>query len=188
MIEVATANINSFASGRADFVQPSDQLITLTYGQLQDLIQEAIERATTPLESRIESLERKVGSGEGGEDAPDSHKRQDNLLQIVLDLRANMALKGELEVLQEITARERAYDRQRIAKLERVEPQPLQKDRGEILRALIATNGGKMLAKDARQKMRISKSSFSQLLATMKDGLGIKGYHQDRRNLVLFIK
>ena len=31
-----------------------------------------------------------------------------------------------------------AYDRQRLAKLEKVEPQPLQKDRGEILRALLA--------------------------------------------------
>lgn len=32
------------------------------------------------------------------------------------------------------------------------EPQPLQKDRGEILRALFVANGGKMLAKDAERR------------------------------------
>jgi hypothetical protein len=37
------------------------------------------------------------------------------------------------------------------------EPQRLQKDRAEILRALLAATGGKMLAKDARQKMHIKK-------------------------------
>jgi hypothetical protein len=56
------------------------------------------------------------------------------------------------------------YYRQRIAKLEQSEQQPIQKDRGEILRALLAANGGKMLAKEARQKMRLSKSRFSELL------------------------
>ena len=187
MIKVAAA-LNSFASEPEATAPPSEDIFVLTSSQLEAIILQAIERATMPLESRLDALERGVGSREGGEDAPDGHKWQDNLLQIVLDLRANMALKGELEALEEITARERAADRRRIAKLEHKEPQPLQKDRGEILRALIAANGGKMLAKEARQKMRISKSSFSQLLATMKDYLGIKGYHQDKRNLVLFIK
>jgi len=181
--------INTFGLPEAT-VSPSDQLITLTLGQLQDLVRQAIERATAPLTARLDAMEeRGVGCREGGEDASDSHKRQDNLLQVVQNLLAeNMALKRELEAFQEHVAQERAFDRQRLARLEHKEPQPLQKDRGEILRALIAANGGKMLAKEARQKMRISKSSFSQLLATMKDYLGIKGYHQDKRNLVLFIK
>jgi len=65
-------------------------------------------------------------------------------------------------------------DRQRLTKLEKVKPQPLQKDRGEILRALITANGGKMLAKDARQKMHLSKPLFSMLLATMKDCIEVK--------------
>jgi hypothetical protein len=34
----------------------------------------------------------------------------------------------------------------------RKEPQPMQKDRAEILRALLVANGGKMLAKDARKR------------------------------------
>jgi hypothetical protein len=43
--------------------------------------------------------------------------------------------------------REIAYDCQRIARLDQREPQPLQRDRGEILWVLLAANGGKMLAK-----------------------------------------
>jgi hypothetical protein len=60
--------------------------------------------------------------------------------------RLEAAHEKELERL----SLEIAYDRQRIAKLEHKEPQPLQKDRGKILRALIAANGGKILAKQAR--------------------------------------
>ncbi|MGD0954871.1 MAG: hypothetical protein ABR985_21220 [Methanotrichaceae archaeon] len=51
------------------------------------------------------------------------------------------------------------------------EPQPLQKDRGEILSALLAANGGKMLATDARKKMHLSRTRFSRLLTTMKDDI-----------------
>ena len=81
-----------------------------------------------------------------------------------------------------------ALDRQRITKLEKVEPQPLQKDRADILRALIAANGGKMLAKDARQKMHLSKELFSMLIASMGECIETKPLHSDRRNLVLLIK
>ena len=80
-----------------------------------------------------------------------------------------------------------AQDRRRLAALEKVEPQPLQKDRGEILRALIAANGGKMLAKDARQKMHLSKSRFSELLAKMKNEVEVKPLHSDKRKLVLIL-
>ena len=89
---------------------------------------------------------------------------------------------------EETTAGERAYDRQRIAKLERVDPQPLQKDRGEILRALLAANGGKMLAKDARQKMRLSKQLFSMLLSSMSDDIEIKPLHTVNRKRVLILR
>ena len=89
---------------------------------------------------------------------------------------------------EETTASERAYDRPRIAKLERVDPQTLQKDRGEILRALLAANGGKMLAKDARQKMRLSKQLFSMLLSSMSDDIEIKPLHSDNRRKVLILR
>ncbi|MGV8125838.1 MAG: hypothetical protein ACP5PV_01330 [Methanothrix sp.] len=70
----------------------------------------------------------------------------------------------------------------------RRKPQPLQKDRGEILRALIAANGGKMLAKDARQKMHLSRSRFSELLATLKSEIEVKPYHLNKRQNVLVLK
>jgi len=74
-----------------------------------------------------------------------------------------------------------AQDRQRIAKLERPpEPQPMQKDRAEVLHALLAANGGKMLAKDARKKMHLSAERFSNLL-TVCDFIERKPLHSDRR-------
>ena len=80
-----------------------------------------------------------------------------------------------------------ALDRQRITKLEKVEPQPLQKDRAEILRSLIVANGGKILAKDARKKMRVPKSSFSELLKAC-DFVEKRPYHLDSRQDVLVLK
>jgi len=68
------------------------------------------------------------------------------------------------------------------------EAQPLQKDWGEILRALLAANGGKMLAKDARQKMHISKPRFSELMATMGDYIETKPYHLNKSAKVLILK
>lgn len=105
------------------------------------------------------------------------------------------ALESQVRVLDSCQAedmdhlaRSIAEDRQRITKLETVEPQPLQKDRGEILRALIAANGGKMLAKDARAKLKMDKGNFSRLLDLMKADIGTKRLSTDRRNLLLFIK
>jgi uncharacterized membrane protein len=97
-------------------------------------------------------------------------------------------LRARLESLEKAPARERAYDRQRLARLEHKEPQPLQKDRGEILRALIAVHGGKMLAKDVRKKRHLSKSRFSELLATMEDSIETKSFHIDKRSKVLLLK
>jgi DNA-binding IclR family transcriptional regulator len=81
-----------------------------------------------------------------------------------------------------------AHDRQRLARLEKIEPQPLQRDRGEILRALLAAHGGKLGAKDARQKMRLDKATFSRLLDTLKDDIIVKPLHTDKRKMVLMLK
>jgi len=152
---VDTTQIYSFApiATQNDFaVSPSEQLITLTYDQLQELITQAIEKAVQPLVDRISSME--------------TTEEQD-VSRLALDI---------------------AYDRQRLAKLEKIEPQPLQRDRGEILRALIVANDGKMLAKDARQKLRMDKGNFSRLLDTMKDYIDTKPLHHDKRKLLLIIK
>ena len=60
----------------------------------------------------------------------------------------------------------------------------MQKDRGEILRALIAANGGKMLAKEARQKMKMDKATFSRLLDTLRNDIEIMSFHQDLRQWI----
>jgi uncharacterized membrane protein len=99
------------------------------------------------------------------------------------DLISRVVLEATEPLYKEI-----AYDRQRIAKLEQKEPQPLQKDRGEILRALLAANNGKMLAKDARQKMHLSKTRFSLLVASLKDYIEVKSYHLDKRQSVIILK
>ncbi len=104
------------------------------------------------------------------------------ILQELQDLRASQ------EEDTERLALDIAHDRQRISKLEQSEPQPMQRDRSEILRALLAANGGKMLAKDARQKMHLSKELFSMLIASMKDDIDTKPLHSDKRKLVLTLK
>lgn len=97
------------------------------------------------------------------------------------------ALKCRQNDDRETLALDIALDRQRLSKLEKVEPQPLQKDRAEILRALLIANGGKMLAKDARKKMRVPKSSFSELLKAC-DFVEKRPYHLDSRQDVLVLK
>jgi len=59
-------------------------------------------------------------------------------------------------------------------------PQPMQKDRAEILRALLVAKGGKMLAKDARKKIHIKKNHFAELLRVC-DFAETKPFHLDRR-------
>jgi hypothetical protein len=157
-----TGSINAFSNQ----VSPSrDQLITLTIGQLSDLITQAVEKAIQPLQDEVMQLTATVDRQDEKIAALESTQEQD-VDRICLDV---------------------AYDRQRLARLERVEPQPLQKDRGDILRALLAANGGKMLAKDARQKMRLSKNRFSELLKIC-DFLDTRPLHSDKRKTVIILK
>jgi hypothetical protein len=101
MIKVAAA-LNSFASEPEAPAPPSEEIFVLSAGQLQDLISEAIRQAMAPLEARIQDLEDEVrGRGAGG------------------GVEALQDLRSRLEDLEESTARERAFDRQRISRLEK---------------------------------------------------------------------
>lgn len=65
MTEVASASINTFGpSPKVDSVPPSEQLITLTYGQLQGLIEAAIR----PLQEEIAQLREELASLEKVQD------------------------------------------------------------------------------------------------------------------------
>lgn len=77
---------------------------------------------------------------------------------------------------------------QRLKKLEVVELLPAQIDRAQVLKALLAANGGKILAKDARKKMRVDKSTFSRLLSKMKNEIEIRTFRTDKRNYLLVLK
>ena len=174
MKEIALANINTFGhSPKADFVPPSEQLITLTYGLLQDLIGQAVQKTVQPVQDEISAL----------------REERDQDRQEIAALRARIASLETTEE-QDVTrlACDIAYDRQRLAALEKVEPQPLQKDRGEILRALLVANGGKMMAKEARQKMHLSRSAFSQLIATMRDDIELKQFYLKKNQKVIALK
>ena len=106
------------------------------------------------------------------------------------------SVAGQIAVLdQKITAQDKdlerlalesAHDRQRLSKLEQ-KVQPLQKDRGEILRALIAASGGKVLAKYARLKMHLDKATFSRLLNTLTEDVIRKVFQGDRRQRLLVL-
>jgi hypothetical protein len=52
----------------------------------------------------------------------------------------------------------------------------------------MAANGGKMLAKEARNLMHLSKPLFSMLLATTKDDIDVKPYHLNKSWQVLVLR
>lgn len=111
------------------------------------------------------------------------------LIEEIQDLRAAVKVLQETQdQAYETIARDIAQDRKRLSRLEQKEPQPLQNDRGEVLRALIAAHGGKMLATEARKIMHISRSRFSELLATQGDYIETKPYHLRKNWLVLSLK
>jgi hypothetical protein len=110
------------------------------------------------------------------------------LIEEIQDLRAAVKVLQETQdQAYETIAKDIAQDRKRLSRLEQKEPQPLQKDRGDVLRALIAAHGGKMLSGNARKMMHLSKQSFSNLLATVDD-IDSKPYSLDKRQIVLVLR
>jgi hypothetical protein len=97
-------------------------------------------------------------------------------------------LRAELEHLQEKFARDIAEDRRRITILEHCEPEPRNRDRGEVLTALIIKNGGHIPRQDARKIMRLSESQFSQLLTASSDFIVISPSRIDHRVKILSLK
>ena len=165
MTDVVNTRIKAFGkSPKANFVSPSEQLITLTIGQLQELVTQAVEKAIQPLQDEVESFRAIITSQDEKIAALESTQETHADNQLI-----------QLRLIHEL--REAA----------KKEAQPLQRDRAEILRALIVANGGKMLSKDARQKMRLDKVLFSQLLAKAED-IENQPYRIDKRQKLLVLK
>lgn len=99
--------------------------------------------------------------------------------------------RAEIELLKKDLKLDRADIRdlyEAIDHIEQIKIQPEQKNRGEILRALIVANGGKMLAKDARQRLGMDKASFSRLLSAMRQEITVKKFHLNKRQNVISLK
>ncbi len=79
-------------------------------------------------------------------------------------------------------------DRERIAKIEANEPTEYQKNKSTVLRSLLLTHGGKMLAKDARKMMGLERNRFSELLAASKDDIEVRPYHLNKSWKVLILR
>jgi hypothetical protein len=98
MSEIANARIKAFGISPKDgFVTPSEQLITLTIGQLQELVTQAVEKAIQPLQDRISSLEDRRSARLEEENAALIATQEQDVTRICLDI---------------------ALDRQRISRLE----------------------------------------------------------------------
>ena len=104
MDNVASAKINTFGnSPKANFVSPSEQLITLTIGQLQDLIKQAVEKAIQPLQDEVVAL----------------RYESDRVREEIATLRSQIAaLTTTQEQDTDRICLDIAYDRQRLTKLE----------------------------------------------------------------------
>ena len=140
------SSINAFSQ-----VSPSiDQLITLTIGQLQDLLKEAIQ----PLQDRVESLEVTVA-------------RQDEKLA---------ALESTQEQDVDRLAFDICQDRQRLAKLESrpsTAPAPIVPPKGEKTIARVAKidevlkSRGPSTLKELERILKISPKEMNRLLAKL---------------------
>ena len=172
MIDVVDTRIKAFGkSPKADFVSPSEQLITLTIGQLQELVTQAVAKAIEPLQAELSDTQAIITC---------QAEKITTLESKVVALEADQEIQAENSFIQ----LQLIHDLREATKKE---VQPLQKDRADILRALIVANGGKMLSKDARQKMRLDKVLFSQLLAKAED-IENQPYRIDKRQKLLVLK
>ena len=120
--------------------------------------------------------------------------QEDQLLAELMTLRAEVQELGDkiasLEKENATISENQLIQLRLIGQLRdaaKKEPQPMQKDRADVLRALLAANGGKMLAKDIRKKMHIKKNHFAELLRVCNFAK-TKRYHLDRRQTVIILK
>jgi len=68
------------------------------------------------------------------------------------------------------------------------DPQPAQRDRGDVLKALIAANDGKLLSKTAREKMHLDAPTFSKLVDSMPQDIEQKPFYKDKRQKILVLR
>ena len=155
MSEIASAKINSFGkSPKADFVSPSEQLITLTIGQLQDLITQAVEKAIQPLQDEVESFRATV-------------TRQDEKIVALESTQEHDVNRICLDICQ---------DRQRLTRLESrpsTAPTPIVPPKGEKAINRIAKieevlkSRGPTTLKELERILGIDRATMTRLLVKL---------------------
>jgi hypothetical protein len=163
MTDVVNTRIKAFGkSPKANFVSPSEQLITLTIGQLQDLITQAVEKAIQPLQDRIESQDVRITAQDEKITALESTHEQD-VDRICLDI---------------------AYDRQRLAKLEQSPAfrvtAPTTPPQGEKTISRIAkvkdflkTRGGGATFQECERLLSIRPNQMTKLVFSFQNNIAI---------------
>ena len=120
--------------------------------------------------------------------ASESEAVQWLLTEVYSQRQRIIQLERDLAEFGDLRASEIAEDRRRIAKLEKGELQPKQKDHREILLALLDSRQGKMPSKEARQLMGLSKQTFTNLLAELRDEIEVRQFKTDKRKKLLIRK
>jgi hypothetical protein len=62
-----------------------------------------------------------------------------------------------------------------------------EKSRAEILKGLVILNGGKMVAKEARLKMKLDKATFSRLISHIEE-IEVRPMRTDKRRYILILR
>lgn len=70
----------------------------------------------------------------------------------------------------------------------KVKPSQTHDSRKEMLKGLLILNNGKMVSKDARHRMNLSESQFSQLLATVGDDIEVRPMNTNKRMNLLVMR
>ena len=168
MTQIAIASINTFGPSPKAIESPSEQLITLTYGQLQGLIEAAIQ----PLQAEIAQLREEINS----------LRTRTTSLESTLDLEIT-------RVCVDI-----AYDRKRLAKLEHPtkEPGKTETARAEkIERYLAARPDHKATFETLKGHLGVDKFALNDAIKTLMEAspgrFGITRTPGDKRKRALIM-
>jgi chromosome segregation ATPase len=173
MIETATA-INTLPSTvrQAGFESPSDEAITISVSQLQELIKGAVDQAIEPLHEEIAQLREEINS----------LRARTTSLESTLDLEIT-------RVCVDI-----AYDRKRLAKLEhpKKEPGKTELSRAEkIERYLAARPDHKATFETLKGHLGVDKFALNDAIKTLMDAtpgrFGITRTPGDKRKRALIM-
>ena len=154
-------------------VPPKDQLITITFGQLQSIISAAVAEATKPFLERLSILE----------------SNQTTLQREILGLRASC----EAEITR--VCEDIAFDRRRLCQLEESRTQPTTPPgdkttaRIEKLKEFLKARGGGATFQEVERLLNIRPNQMTKLVSQLdKRSFEIFARSGDRRQRVIRLK